>query len=32
MLREEKRFDSPEALREQIEMDRVEAMKLFNMA
>ena len=32
MLREEKRFDSPEALREQIEKDRNEAMKLFDMA
>ena len=32
MLREEKRFDSPEALREQIEKDRDEAMKLFDMA
>lgn len=32
MLREEKRFDSPEALREQIEKDREEAMKLFDMA
>ena len=32
MLREEKRFDSPEALREQIEKDRIDAMKLFDMA
>ena len=32
MLREEKRFDSPEALREQIEKDREEAMELFDMA
>ena len=32
MLREEKRFDSPEALRKQIEKDRLEAMKLFDMA
>ncbi len=32
MLREEKRFDSPEALREQIEKDRTDAMKLFDMA
>ena len=32
MLREEKRFDSTEALREQIERDINEALKLFNMA
>ncbi len=32
MLREEKKFDSPEALKEQIEKDRAEAMKLFGMA
>ena len=32
MLRDEKRFDSPEALREQIEKDRNKAMKLFDMA
>ena len=32
MLREEKRFDSPEALREQIGKDRDEALKLFGMA
>lgn len=32
MLREEKRFESPEALREQIEKDRNEALKLFDMA
>ncbi len=32
MLREEKKFDSPEALREQIEKDRDEAQKLFGMA
>ena len=32
MLREEKRFESPEKLREQIEKDRCEAMKRFDMA
>lgn len=32
MLREEKRFDSPESLRKQIEKDRDEALKLFDMA
>ena len=32
MMREEKRFDSPEALRDQIEKDRDEALKLFGMA
>ena len=32
MLRDEKRFDSPEALREQIEKDRNKAMKYFDMA
>ena len=32
MLREEKRFDSPEALKAQIEKDRNEALKLFDMA
>lgn len=32
MLREEKKFDSPEALRAQIEKDRNEALKLFDMA
>ncbi len=32
MLREERRFDSPEALRNQIEKDRDQALKLFDMA
>ncbi len=32
MLREEKKFDSPEALKTQIEKDRNEALKLFGMA
>lgn len=32
MLREEKRFDSPESLRIQIEKDRDEAMRMFGMA
>ena len=32
MLREERRFDSPEILREQIEKDRDVALKLFDMA
>lgn len=32
MLREEKRFDSPEDLRKQIEKDRDEALALFGMA
>lgn len=32
MLREEKKFDSPEALKIQIEKDRNEALKLFDMA
>ena len=32
MLREEKRFDSPETLKKQIEKDRDEALKLFDMA
>ncbi|MBR5961912.1 MAG: bifunctional riboflavin kinase/FAD synthetase [Clostridia bacterium] len=32
MLREEKRFDSPQELTEQIERDRNEAMQLFEMA
>ncbi len=32
MLREERRFDSPEALKEQIERDRKEALALFGMA
>ena len=32
MLRDERKFDSPEALKEQIEKDRAEALKLFGMA
>ena len=32
MLREERKFDSPEALGEQIRKDRNEALRLFNMA
>lgn len=32
MLREEKQFDSPESLKHQIEKDRMEALRLFNMA
>ena len=32
MLREERKFDSPEALGEQIRKDRNEAIRLFNMA
>ena len=32
MLREERRFDSPQELKAQIETDRNEALKLFNMA
>jgi len=32
MLREEKKFNSPEALSKQIEIDRNKALKLFNMA
>jgi len=32
MLREERRFDSPEALKHQIEQDRINAMKAFDMA
>ena len=32
MLREERRFESPEALRYQIEKDRDDALKLFDMA
>lgn len=32
MLREEKRFDSPEELKKQIERDREEAFRLFDMA
>ena len=32
MLREERKFDSPQDLTAQIERDRNEAMQLFNMA
>ncbi len=32
MLREEKRFDTPEALKRQIEQDRQDALKAFDMA
>ena len=32
MLREEKRFDSPDALKEQIEKDRNRALQMFGMA
>ena len=32
MLREERKFDSPDALKAQIEKDRDEALKLFDMA
>ena len=32
MLREERKFDSPEALKKQIEKDTKEALKLFDMA
>ena len=32
MLREEKRFDSPQMLKEQIERDRNQALKMFGMA
>ena len=32
MLREEKQFDSPESLKRQIEKDRIEALRMLNMA